>query len=101
MKAFVCRKYGSPELADIPKPEITDDDVLVRVHAGALNSMDWYFTSGKPHFARLMAGVFKPRGHVVGTDFSGTVNAVGRNVSTLSVGDAVFGGRRGSFAEYI
>ena len=60
-------------------------------HAGALNAMDWYFTSGKPHFARLMAGVFKLRGHVVETDFSGTVDAVGRNVSTLSVGDAVFG----------
>src|SRR5262245_5844370 len=101
MKAFVCRQYGAPELADVPKPRITEDEVLVRVHAGALNTFDWYLTSGKPHFARLMGGVFKPRGYVVGTDFSGRVAAVGKNVASLAVGDDVFGGRQGSFAEYI
>jgi len=101
MKAFVCRQYGAPELADLPKPEITDGEVLVRVHAGGLNILDWYLTSGKPHLARLMAGVLKPRGHVVGTDFSGRVAAVGTSVTSVAAGDAVFGARRGSFAEYI
>ena len=101
MKAFVCRQYGAPELADVPKPGITEDEVLVRVHAGALNTLDWYLTSGKPRFARLMSGVFKPRGQVVGHDFSGRVAAVGRSVTSVAVGDAVFGARRGSFAEYI
>ena len=57
---------------------------------------------GKPYLARLMAGgVRRPRLHVVGGEFAGTVEAVGGNVTAFRPGDDVFGAARGSLAEYV
>jgi NADPH:quinone reductase-like Zn-dependent oxidoreductase len=104
MKAMVRERYGSEdvlELKDVPKPELVDDGVLVRVRATSLNFGDWYTMEGRPLFARLMMGLRKPKERLFGGDFAGTVEAVGRDVTGFEPGDEVFGGRNGAFAEYV
>ena len=94
MKAIVYERYGSPdvlELRDVEKPSVTDDGVLVRVRAASTNPYDWHFMRGKPYFARLMFGLFKPKAHGLGADLSGEVEAVGKDVTRFRPGDAVFG----------
>ena len=57
MKAIVQERFGSPEVlqfVDIDHPEMGADDVLVRVHAAALNPYDWHVMRGDPLVARLM-----------------------------------------------
>jgi NADPH:quinone reductase-like Zn-dependent oxidoreductase len=104
MKAIIHRRFGSPdvlELAEVAKPELTDDGVLVRVRAASVNRVDWYGVSGQPYVARPVFGLLKPRSHLVGVDFAGTVESVGKDVTELRPGDEVFGGTDGAFAEYV
>lgn len=101
MKAIACNTYGHPELQEIEKPDVTDDGVLVRVHASSVNPADRYATLGTPLIARPAMGMVKPRNTRVGTDFAGTVEAVGKDVTEFRPGDDVFGGRTGAFAEYV
>ena len=104
MKAIVHDRFGSPdvlELRDVEKPEVTDDGVLVRVHASSVNRADWYGLVGRPWFARPAMGTFRPKQQVLGADFSGIVEAVGKDVSDLKPGEEVFGGRSGAFAEFV
>jgi NADPH:quinone reductase-like Zn-dependent oxidoreductase len=104
MKAIVHRCYGGPEVArleDIPKPPPPDDRVLVKVHAASVNPLDWHYVRGKPYLMRPMVGFGKPDDIRLGTDFAGTVEAVGKNVTRFKVGDEVFGGADGAFAEYV
>src|SRR5689334_19456545 len=106
MKAIVQDRYGSPEvlrLEDVDTPVPGDRDVLVRVHAASVNARDWHLMRGDPYLARLSAGmgVRRPRPRVRGTDFAGRVEAVGRVVTRLRVGDEVFGEADGAFAEYV
>jgi NADPH:quinone reductase-like Zn-dependent oxidoreductase len=104
MKAVVHHRYGRPEvleLQDVERPELTDDGVLVRVHAAAINPADWFGVAGRPWIARPMMGLRAPRSPLVGIDFAGTVEAVGKDVTDLSPGDEVFGGQSGSLAEYV
>jgi NADPH:quinone reductase-like Zn-dependent oxidoreductase len=104
MKALLQDKFGPPEvlrLADIGLPEVGAGDVLVRVHAAALNPADWHFLRGDPLVARLMGvGLTKPKAPVAGIDAAGVVEAVGANVHGLANGDEVLGFCRGAFAEY-
>jgi len=104
MKAFVSHKYGPPdvlELREVDRPAVTDDGVLVRVHASSVNPADWYALTGRPYVARPQLGLLKPRSHTSGVDFAGTVEAVGTDVTQFRPGDEVFGGRSGAFAEYV
>jgi NADPH:quinone reductase-like Zn-dependent oxidoreductase len=107
MKAIVRDKYGLPdvlELREAEKPELADDGVLVRVRAASVNRLDWYAVTGTPWIARPMTGLRRPKSCLIGVDFSGTVEAVGKDVTDLQPGDDVFGGRSGnsgSFAEYV
>jgi NADPH:quinone reductase-like Zn-dependent oxidoreductase len=104
MKAVVRDAYGSPDvlkLQDVDKPAVADDGVLVRVRAVSVNRLDWYSVTGRPYIARLEGGVRKPKSRLMGTDFAGTVEAVGKDITHLRAGDEVFGGRDGSFAEYL
>ncbi len=104
MRAVVRDRYGSPEalrLRQVEKPELTDDAVLVRVHAAALNRYDWYALQGKPFLARPEFGLRKPKTPLVGSDFAGVVEAAGAGVTGLAVGDEVFGCRNGALAEYV
>jgi len=104
MKAIVGRCYGSPdilEFADIAKPVPADNEVLVKVHAASVNPLDWHFMRGTPYIIRLFSGLGAPDDPSVGVDFSGTVEAVGKDVTRYKVGDEVFGGGDGAFAQYL
>jgi NADPH:quinone reductase-like Zn-dependent oxidoreductase len=103
VKAIVHTEYGLPdvlELTDIDKPVVKDDEVLVRVHAAAVNPPDWAGVHGVPYIVRLAFGLRRPRLGIRGTDMAGVVDSVGRNVTRLRVGDEVFGRGVGTFAEY-
>jgi NADPH:quinone reductase-like Zn-dependent oxidoreductase len=103
MKAIVQDKYGSAEVLeaqDIGKPEIGEDEILVRVHAASIHVGDWVLMTGVPYVMRMATGLSKPKNRVPGTDVAGTVEAVGANVHTFRAGDDVFGWCAGAFAEY-
>ncbi len=102
MKAIVQDSYGSPDvlrLAEIDQPTIKPTEVLVRVRAAAVNPLDWFAVT-TDGVGRLFFGVRRPRIRVRGVDLAGVVDAVGPNVKRLRPGDEVYGGCRGSFAEY-
>ena len=109
MKAIVYTEYGPPDvlkLEEVPKPPPSDDEVLVQVHAAAVNYGDWAFLRGKPFVVRLMSGgLLKPKHTILGADIAGRVEAVGGNVKQFRPGDEVFGDISacgyGGFAEYV
>jgi NADPH:quinone reductase-like Zn-dependent oxidoreductase len=78
VKAVVGRRFAKPDalrIEDVEKPVVTDDSVLVRVHATSANPVD----------------LFLPKPTIVGYDFAGTIEAVGRHVTGFKPGDEVFG----------
>jgi len=107
MQAIVHRQYGTPDvlaLEEIERPVPGDEDVLVRVHAAGANIGDHHIVTGKPYLIRLspFGGLPRPRNLVPGATVSGRVEAVGANVTTLRVGEEVFGqAAHGAFAEYL
>src|SRR6204780_3511492 len=104
MKAIVYRCYGTPDvlkLEEIAKPTPADDRVLVKVRAASVNPLDWHYMQGKPYVMRPMAGMGKPDSILMGADFAGTVESVGKNVTRFKSGDEVFGDRDGAFGEYV
>jgi NADPH:quinone reductase-like Zn-dependent oxidoreductase len=104
VKAIVYDSYGSSdvlELREIDRPVVTDDGVLVRVHAASVNPVDWHTMMGTPYLVRLQAGLRRPKSEALGVDFAGTVEEVGRDVKQFRPGDEVFGARNGSLAEYV
>jgi NADPH:quinone reductase-like Zn-dependent oxidoreductase len=104
MKAIVQYRYGPPdvlELKDVAKPAPGDNDVLVRVHAAAVNALDWHYMRGDPYVARLSMGLRRPKVRIRGRDFAGRVEAVGRGIERFRPGDEVFGEADGAFAEYV
>jgi NADPH:quinone reductase-like Zn-dependent oxidoreductase len=91
MKAAVINAYGDPdvfEYVDVPRPEVTDDTVLLRVHAAGINPVDWKTRRGSGIAGRLGDNPFPL---IIGWDVSGEVAAVGRNVTQFNVGDEVYG----------
>ena len=106
MKAIVQDEYGTaPEevfrLAEITRPAIGDDEVLVRVHAAGMDRGTWHLMAGQAYLIRLLGyGLRTPRHRVPGLDVAGTVVAAGANVTRFEVGDEVFGTSQGAFAEY-
>ena len=106
MRAIVQDHYGqSPEdvlrLAEIDRPAIGHDEVLVEVHAASVDRGTWHLMTGRPNLMRIMGfGLRRPRQPNPGRSVSGTVAAVGRDVNEFVPGDAVYGTAEGSFAEY-
>jgi NADPH:quinone reductase-like Zn-dependent oxidoreductase len=104
MKAIVFTKYGSPDvlqLLDVEKPVPNDDDVLVKVRAASINAADYHSLSADIILVRLVGGgLFKPKDTRLGIDEAGQVEAVGKNIKQFKPGDEVYGGGRGSLAEY-
>lgn len=103
MKAYILDAYGKASrlrLGDRPDPLVGPDDVLVEIHAAALNVIDSKIRNGE--FKLVLP--YKPP-FVLGADFAGIVRQVGANVTRFAVGDAVYGsprqGRIGTFAERI
>ncbi|HEY1060701.1 MAG TPA: alcohol dehydrogenase catalytic domain-containing protein [Daejeonella sp.] len=92
MKAFTKYKYGGPEvlqLQEVEKPIIKDDHILVKVAANSANPADWHILRGEPFFARFTFGLFKPKDKILGADFAGIVEEVGKNVIHFKVGGRV------------
>src|SRR5215470_14059812 len=96
-------EYGSPDdvlkLEEVEKPIPSDDQILVRVRAVSLRFFDGGMLQGG--VGRLIFGLRKPRNTCPGSDFSGTVEAVGRNVTEFQPGEEVFGVRAGALAQYV
>ncbi len=104
MKAVVSRCYGGPEsieYLDVAKPKPGPNEVVVKVKAAAVNPLDYHYMRGSPYLMRLSAGIGSPSDQRMGVDFAGVVVEAGGEVTKFSVGDAVFGGRSGAFAEYV
>jgi NADPH:quinone reductase-like Zn-dependent oxidoreductase len=103
MKAIRYCEYGAPDvlkIEEIEKPTPKEDELLVKVHAASLNFIDAGLVRG-PSILRLLSGLRKPKFTGFGQDFAGVVEAVGGNVTEFKPGDEVFGGKRGSVAEYV
>ncbi len=107
MKAIISTKYGSPEvleLHEVEKPTPKDDEVLVKIHSTSVTAAHCAMRTGYPLIGRLFMGLFKPSNPISGTDFSGVVEDVGKNVRVFNVGDEVFGATDvdgGTYAEYV
>lgn len=104
MKTVMYFCYGSAdvlELVDTVKPVPAANEILVKIHAASVNPLDWHYMRGSPYIMRAMIGMGAPTNTKMGVDFAGTVEAVGAKVTQFIVGDRVFGGRGGAFAEYI
>jgi NADPH:quinone reductase-like Zn-dependent oxidoreductase len=107
MRAAVRTSYGPPDvvrIAEVDKPAVRDNEVLVKVHATTVNRTDCGFRAGRPFFVRLLTGLPRPRVTVLGTEFAGEVEAVGAGVTSFRVGDRVFGFKGlpfGAHAEYM
>ena len=103
MKAIRYCEYGNPEdvlkLDEIEKPAPNDNQILVRVHAAALNPLD--LGMRMPMWIRIITGRRKPKETRLGVDYAGTVETVGKNVTQFKPGDDVFGGKIGAYGEYV
>lgn len=110
MRAAVHDRYGPPEvlhIEDVPRPTPDADQVLVRVHATTVNRNDCHWRRGSPLFQRAISGWLRPKGRILGDEYSGIVEAIGINVTRFAIGDEVFGVRSylsdgfGGQAEYL
>jgi NADPH:quinone reductase-like Zn-dependent oxidoreductase len=112
MKAALVRRYGSPAevyLAEVPRPEPKANELLIAVRATTVSAADWRIRSahvpaGFGLFVRVAFGLRGPRQKVLGTELSGVVEAVGKQVQRFRPGDRVFafpGTRMGAHAEYV
>ena len=106
MQAIIQEHYG--EAADAlrfgtaARPAISDSEVLLRVHAAGVDRGVWHLMTGLPYPVRLAGyGIRAPKTTVRGRDVAGRVEAIGPAVTTMAVGDEVFGMAEGSFAEYV
>ncbi len=103
MKAFILDRYGKKQTlraADVPEPELRDNEVLIQVHATAVNLLDVKLRNGE---FKLILPYRTP--FVLGHDVSGVVVRVGPQVRQFKVGDEVYARpddfRIGTFAEYV
>ncbi len=104
MKAVVQDGYGSADVLhvrDIPRPELMEGRVLVRMRAASVNALDWHSTHGGL-LLEIAGKVMRQKDEPVrGVDLAGIVEAVGPGVTSFKPGDEVFGGAPASFAEYV
>jgi len=94
MKASIYTQYGSPEvlqIKEVDKPSPGDNELLVRVHSATVNRTDCAMLRAKPFIMRFFMGLRKPRNPILGTDFAGEVEAIGKKITSYKVGDKVFG----------
>lgn len=107
MKAAVYTTYGNPEVVqikEVPKPTPGNNEIIVKVQATTLTAGDWRMRAGNPFIMRFYNGIFKLKRKVLGHEFSGVVDSLGKNVAQFKKGDAVFGytgSNAGAHAEYV
>lgn len=98
MQAITYSTYGAPDvlhISDVATPKIKANEVLIKVRAASVSSGDWRARSlnlpkGFGLFGRLIFGIFGPRQPILGSELSGTIEAVGASVSKFKIGDDVF-----------
>jgi len=107
MKAVIYTQYGPPEVAqltEIEKPALQDNEVLIKVHATTVNRTDCGFRSAEYFIVRFFSGLFRPNNKILGNEFAGTIESVGKAVRIFKPGDKVFGYndvKFGAHAEYM
>ena len=108
MRALVQERYGSPDVLridEVATPVPGHGEVLVRVKAASVNARDWHVMRGEPRLARLLDsatfGRTGPKVRIRGTDFAGTVESVGKDVTRWKPGDDVFGESGAAIGEYV
>ena len=104
MRAVVQETYGTADVLHVgrtARPEVAENEVLVRVRAAGLDRGTWHLMTGKPYLMRVIGfGFRRPKNPVPGIDVAGTVVAIGSAVTKFGVGAEVYGMSRGSFGEY-
>ena len=106
MTAVVQDRYGpAPEglfrVEEVDRPAVTEDEVLVRVHAASVDRGTWHIMAGLPLPIRLAGfGLRRPKYANPGRNLAGTVEAVGAAVTGFTPGDEVYGTATSTFAEY-
>lgn len=107
MKAIFCPKYGPPEvlqLKEVKKPVPKYNELLIRVYTVLVGIEDPIQRKGKPYFGRVFVGLTKPKKPILGTEFCGEIEEVGKDVKLFKKGDRVFGvtgAGFGCYAEYM
>ncbi len=108
MKAAVYRRYGPPEVVqikDVEKPIPNENQVLVRIHATTVSAADWRMRRAVPFIVRFITGFWRPKKiQVLGMEFAGKIESVGKAVTRFGEGDQVFGStgfKFGTHAEYV
>lgn len=107
MKGATYYQYGPPEVVsiqDVDNPVPKDHEVLIKVHATTVNRTDCGFRSAEYFIVRFFSGLFKPKNKILGNEFAGEIEAIGKNVTLFAIGDKVFGyndTRFGAHAEYM
>ncbi|MEX0720577.1 MAG: NAD(P)-dependent alcohol dehydrogenase [Balneolaceae bacterium] len=107
MKAAVVEKYGPPEvvrLLEVEKPVPDEKEVRVKIYATTVNRTDCGLRMAVPYITRLFTGLLRPKHKILGSEFTGVVDAVGKNVKSFNSGDKVFGlstVKYGAHAEYL
>ena len=103
MKAVIATRYGAPDvlkITDQPKPSASSNEVLIRIYATTVNRTDVATLRAIPFFMRFMSGLFKPKHLILGSEFAGEIEMIGKDVSTFKVGDRVFGIKEDSFGTH-
>jgi NADPH:quinone reductase-like Zn-dependent oxidoreductase len=108
MRAAVYIRYGPPdvlEIRDLEKPVPKDNEVRVRIHAATVCAADWRFRKADPFVIRFINGLWRRKKiQILGIEFAGRIESVGKSATRFSVGDQVFGltgFKAGAHAEYI
>ncbi len=104
MKAAIFDRYGPPDVVsirEVEKPAPGDNELLVKIHATTVNRTDCAYRSARQFVLRFWTGLLRPtKRPILGTEFAGEVEATGRDVTSFSPGDRVFGYVEGSFGAH-
>ena len=107
MKSVIVNSYGGPEvlqIENINKPSPKENEILIQIVATSVTTASTFMRAGKPYFGRLFLGLRRPKVKTPGTDFSGIIEAIGKNVTKFNVGDSVMAETSlncGAYAEFI